>query len=218
MAIRDLVLLPDPRLREVCAPIDVVNDDIKELAQDMLETMYDAPGIGLAAPQIGVLKRLIVVDVAERASEESAGEESAEERPEGSLDDRIVSETISKDGQSPAPSLAASKPGPNPIVLINPQVVARSEERSVYQEGCLSIPEAYGEVERPERITVSFLDLQGQKQDLEADGLLATCIQHEIDHINGVLFIDHLSRLKRERITRKFTKMARQREKTAKAG
>lgn len=210
MAIRELVLLPDPRLRETCAPIDVIDDDIKQLAQDMLETMYDAPGIGLAAPQIGVLKRLIVVDVAERAAQENAQPSEAHQEPDP---------TATQDEESAAPlppeKEPEQEPNPNPLILINPELVARSEERSVYQEGCLSIPDVFGEVERPRCITVRFLDLEGSQQELHADGLLATCLQHEIDHINGVLFIDHLSRLKRERITKKFAKLARQRDKTA---
>ena len=190
MAILDLVLLPDPRLRQVCAPIETIDEEVRTLAANMLETMYDAPGIGLAAPQIGVLKRIVVVDVAERAEAEG--------------DDGEGKNTDTK---------AEAKP--NPIVLINPQITAESEVRSTYQEGCLSIPEVYEDVERPIAIQVRYMDLDGAEQLIEADGLLATCIQHEIDHINGVLFIDHLSRLKRDRITRKFTKMARQREKAA---
>lgn len=191
MAIRDLVFLPDPRLREECVLIDVVDEDIRELASDMFETMYDAPGIGLAAPQIGVMKRIVVVDVSERA-----------ERETGEVD---------SEANDPSPA----EPASNPLALINPEIIATSEKRSVYQEGCLSIPDVYEDVERPEVITVRYLDLEGAEQTLEADGLLATCIQHEIDHINGVLFIDYLSRLKRERIKRKFAKMAKQREREA---
>ena len=178
MTLRNLVLLPDPRLREVCEPITEINDDIRTLADDMLETMYDAPGIGLAAPQIGVLKRIVVCDVAERSAreDENANEEDAK---------------------------------PDPMVLINPEIVAVSDARSTYQEGCLSIPDIYEDVERPTAVRIKFTRLDGETEEQDVDGLLSVCLQHEIDHINGVLFIDHLSRLKRERITKKFVKLAR---------
>ena len=168
MAKRPILILPDPVLRRVAEPVPVVDDRIKSLAADMLETMYAAPGIGLAAPQIGILERVIVCDVA-------TGEEDE----------------------------------PAPMVLVNPEILEKSEETSVYEEGCLSIPDYTEDVERPARVTVSFLDREGARQTVEADGLLATCLQHEIDHLNGVLFIDHLSRLKRERVVKKFTKQAK---------
>jgi peptide deformylase len=172
MAIRPLVILPDSMLRKVSAPIGDITPEIRKLAEDMLETMYDAPGIGLAAIQIGEPVRLVTLDVSKKAEE---GEEQARE----------------------------------PMVFVNPEVTWRSEELSSYEEGCLSIPEYYEEVERPARVKVSYRDLDGKTQEIEADGLLATCLQHEIDHLNGVLFIDYLSRLKRERVTKRFAKAAK---------
>jgi len=168
MAKRPILILPDPLLRKVAAPVERVDDRVRQLAEDMLETMYDAPGIGLAAPQVGVLERVVVCDV--------VTEEGAE---------------------------------PEPRVLVNPEVIARHEETKVYEEGCLSIPEYTEDVTRPAQVTVRFTDLQGEERELQADGLLAVCLQHEIDHLNGVLFIDHLSRLKRERVIKKFQKQAR---------
>lgn len=167
MTIRDIVILPDPVLRQTCEPVAEVDDDVRRLMDDMLETMYDAPGIGLAAIQIGVLKRVVVIDLA-------------------------------KDDQPKAP-----------VFLVNPEIVWRSEETSLYEEGCLSIPEYYEEVERPARCRVRFLDRDGQPQELDCEGLLATCVQHEVDHLDGVLFIDHLSKLKRDRVTKKFAKAVR---------
>ncbi|NVK36220.1 MAG: peptide deformylase [Rhodobacteraceae bacterium] len=167
MTKRDIIIIPDPVLRKVCEPIVSVDDEIKRLADDMLETMYAAPGIGLAASQIGVLKRLFVLDV-------------------------------SKEEESEAP-----------MVFINPQITWSSDELSVYQEGCLSIPEYYEEVERPAAVKVQYLDQTGKEHEIEADGLLATCIQHELDHLNGKLFIDYLSKLKRDRVMKKFTKQAK---------
>ncbi len=167
MAIRPILIIPEPQLRQISAPVLKIDRDVEKLVADMLETMYDAPGIGLAAVQVGVKKRVITIDVA----------------------------------RDDAPK--------NPIALINPEIIAVSDETSVYNEGCLSIPEYYEEVERPARVTVRYQDLKGAMQETAADGLLATCIQHEIDHLNGVLFIDHLSRLKRDRVIKKFTKAAR---------
>ncbi|WP_310618699.1 peptide deformylase [Flexibacterium corallicola] len=168
MSKKEIVLVPDACLRETCLPIEDVTDEIRQLADDMLETMYAAPGIGLAAPQIGVLKRIFVLDVAERE--------------EGEADKK------------------------EPMVFINPKITWSSEETAVYQEGCLSIPEVYEDVERPVAVKVSYLDRDGTACEIEAGGLLATCIQHEYDHLNGVLFVDHLSRLKRERVMKKYTK------------
>lgn len=165
--IRPLIILPDPILRQVSKPVERVDDDLRRLADDMLETMYDAPGIGLAAIQIGLPLQMLVIDLA-------------------------------KDDQPKAPQ-----------VIINPQIVAHSDEPSVYEEGCLSIPEYYAEVERPASVTVTHLDRDGKKQTIEAEGLLATCLQHEIDHLNGVLFIDHISKLKRDMVMRKFRKLAK---------
>jgi peptide deformylase len=170
MAIRPLVILPDARLKLVSEPVTAVTADIRKLADDMLETMYDAPGIGLAAIQIGEPKRLVTIDLARK------------EEP------------------------------PQPVVFLNPEIVWASDDLSVYEEGCLSIPEYYEEVERPSRVRVRYMDLAGATQELEADGLMATCIQHEIDHLNGVLFIDHLSKLKRDRVIKKFQKALKERE------
>lgn len=169
MTIKPLIILPDPVLRQLSKPIERVDSDLQKLADDMLETMYDAPGIGLAAIQVGVARRMLVIDVTK----------DDEER--------------------------------KPQVFINPEIVASSDERSTYEEGCLSIPDYYAEVERPATVTVKFLDREGKEQVIEADGLLATCLQHEIDHLNGVLFIDHISRLKREMVIKRFTKAARAR-------
>jgi peptide deformylase len=170
MAIRPIIILPDPKLRLVSEPVEAVDDDIRLLLDDMVETMHDAPGIGLAAAQIGVLKRLVVIDLAKK-------DEPSE-----------------------------------PQYFVNPEIVWSSEEKSVYEEGCLSIPEYYEEVERPARIRARFLDREGKSREIEAEGLLATALQHEIDHTNGVLFIDHISKLKRDRVTKKFIKQAKQKE------
>ncbi|HEV2557628.1 MAG TPA: peptide deformylase [Microvirga sp.] len=164
MAIRPLVILPDSKLRLVSEPVPSVTDEIRELARDMLDTMYDAPGVGLAAIQIGTPKRVITMDVSKDENER------------------------------------------HPMVLINPEIVWSSEEKRVYEEGCLSIPEYYEEVERPDRVRFRYMNLDGETVEQDADGLMATCIQHEIDHLNGVLFIDHLSKLKRDRVVTKFKK------------
>lgn len=169
MAILPIIRLPDPRLRLVSEPVARVDGEILQLLDDMLETMYDAPGVGLAAIQVAVAKRVIVADTAR--------------------------------GDEPK----------NPLVFVNPQIVWASEELSVYQEGCLSVPEYYEDVERPARVRVRYLDRNAETQEIEADGLLATVLQHEIDHLEGGLFIDHLSRLKRERVVKKFAKAARER-------
>ncbi len=169
MTIKPLIILPDPILRQVSQPLEAINDEARRLADDMLETMYDAPGIGLAAIQIGVPRRMLVLDVSKEGEEKT------------------------------------------PLVFINPEIVASSDQRSVYEEGCLSIPDYYAEVERPAGITVRYLDRDGSEQTIEADGLLATCLQHEIDHLNGVLFIDHISKLKRDMVIRKFTKASKTR-------
>lgn len=167
MTIRPLVILPDNQLRLVSKPVAAVDDGVRRLADDMLETMYDAPGIGLAAIQIGVPTRVVTIDV------------SREE-----------------DGRKPQ-------------VFINPEVVWSSEETSTYEEGCLSIPDYFEDVERPAKVRVTYMTLQGEQAEVEAEGILATCLQHEIDHLNGVLFIDHISKLKRDRVVRKFTKLAK---------
>ena len=173
MALRDILKIPDKRLRLVSEPVKRVDAGIRALVDDMFETMYDAPGIGLAAIQIGVAKRVVVMD-------------------------------LSKKDEAQAPQ-----------VFINPEITWRSEETSTYEEGCLSIPDYYEEVERPQRVKVKYLDLDGKAHEIEADGLFATCLQHEVDHTNGVLFIDHISKLKRDRVIKKFTKAAKA-DKTAK--
>jgi peptide deformylase len=170
MTIRSLVLLPDPRLKQISVPVTKVTSQIRKLAGDMFDTMYDAPGIGLAAIQIGEPYRLVTIDLA---------------KPE---EDR------------------------KPVVYINPEVVWSSSELNIYEEGCLSIPEYYAEIERPNSVRVRYMDIEGVTQEMAVDGLLATCLQHEIDHLNGVLFIDYLSKLKRDRITKKFAKQARLRD------
>ena len=167
MAIMPIVLIPDPVLRQKAAPVDGVDDAIRQLMDDMLETMYDAPGIGLAAPQVGISKRVIVMDCSDD-------------------DDK-----------------------PEPIKMANPEIISLSEEKSTMEEGCLSIPDQRGDVTRPSAITVRYLDENNTQQELACDGLLAVCIQHEVDHLNGVMFIDYLSRLKRDMIIRKMTKEAR---------
>jgi peptide deformylase len=167
MALREIIKLPDPRLRLVSEPVEKVSDEIRALVADMFETMYAAPGIGLAAIQVGIPQRVVTLDLAKK------------DEPK------------------------------NPQVVINPEIVWSSEEHNVYEEGCLSIPELYEEVERPAQVKVRYTDLDGQPHEVEANGLLATCLQHEIDHLNGVLFIDHLSRLKRDRIIKKFAKAAK---------
>ena len=167
MAVRPILVIPDQRLRSVADPIAEVDEEIRTLAKDMLDTMYDAPGIGLAAPQIGVLKRIVVIDVA------GEGEK------------------------------------PDPMVLINPEITRFGDEVQVTEEGCLSIPELYYEVERPSEVTVKYTDLDGKEVVKDADGKLAVCIQHELDHLDGVLYIDYLSRLKRDRVIKKFDKAAK---------
>ncbi|WP_075217692.1 peptide deformylase [Mongoliimonas terrestris] len=171
MSIRPLVILPDSQLRLVSSPVGEITPEVRRLVDDMFETMYDAPGIGLAAIQVGAPLRIVTIDV-------------------------------SRDDDARVPQ-----------VFINPEVLSVSEETSTYEEGCLSIPEYFEEVERPSRVTVRYRDLTGETKEVEAEGILATCLQHEIDHLNGVLFIDHISKLKRDRVVRKFTKQARERAK-----
>ena len=167
--IRSIVLHPDARLKKKSVEVENITDALIKLAEDMMETMYDAPGIGLAAPQIGVLERLIVMDCAKKEDEE-----------------------------------------PDPIIMVNPLITASSEEISVYEEGCLSIPEHFAEVTRPELVQVEWIDLDGKQHSGEFVGLKSTCIQHEIDHLNGKLFIDYLGPMKRQLITRKMQKFKRE--------
>ncbi|WP_171125297.1 MULTISPECIES: peptide deformylase [unclassified Ruegeria] len=166
---RSILIHPDPRLKKVCAPVTDLSDELRQLADDMLETMYDAPGIGLAAPQIGVLDRLIVMDCVKEEGEE-----------------------------------------PRPLIMFNPEIIASSDETNVYEEGCLSIPEQFAEVTRPKVVEVAWIDRDGNAQQETFDDLWATCVQHEIDHLNGKLFIDYLKPLKRQMITRKMQKLKRE--------
>ena len=169
MALRNILIHPDPRLKKVATPVAEVSDDLRRLADDMLETMYDAPGIGLAAPQVAVMQRMIVMDC---AKDEDAT--------------------------------------PEPMALINPEVVWTSDEKNVYDEGCLSIPEQYAEVERPAEVEVAWTNIDGKQMRERFDGLWATCVQHEIDHLDGKLFIDYLGTMKRQMITRKMQKLKRE--------
>jgi peptide deformylase len=167
MALRDIIILPDKRLRQESEPVKAVDAEVRALVDDMFETMYKAPGVGLAAIQVGVPCRIVTVDTAKK------------DEPK------------------------------NPQVFINPEIVWTSEQKNTYEEGCLSIPEYYEEVERPSEVKVRFMDLDGKIQEVAANGLLATVLQHEIDHTNGVLFIDHISKLKRDRVIKKFAKAAK---------
>lgn len=182
MSARPILIHPDPRLRKVCDPVEAVDDELRALIRDMFTTMYEAPGIGLAAPQVGVLKRVIVLDCAARAEEEA-------EDP------------------------AAPPPDPEPVAMINPEITWSSEETSVYNEGCLSIPDQFDTVTRPSAVAVRWLDETGAAQEREMTGLWATCVQHEIDHLNGKLFIDYLGPVRRSMITSKMKKLKRERAK-----
>jgi peptide deformylase len=208
MAIRPLVILPDPRLKLVSEPVGEITPALRQLAQDMFDTMYDAPGIGLAAVQVGVLLRLTVIDVGK--PRDGVDEDDAEEADddEDTEDDEADDSEADDDNLKPK-SKPKSKRKPDPMVMVNPQIVWLSEETNAYEEGCLSIPDYYEQVERPQRVRVRFRNLDGVEQELEADGLLATCIQHEIDHMNGVMFIDYISKLKRDRCIKKFAKAAK---------
>jgi peptide deformylase len=167
MALRDIIKLPDPRLRRVSTPVEELDGELGRLIEDMFETMYEAPGIGLAAIQIGVPQRVVTLDLAKKDEPKT------------------------------------------PHVFINPELVSVSDEKTKREEGCLSIPDYYEEIERPTRVRVRYLDRDGKPQEIDAEGLLATCLQHEIDHLNGVLFIDHLSKLKRSMVVKRFTKTAK---------
>ena len=161
---RKILIEPDPILRKKCSPLEKVDDQTRKLMKDMLKTMYEAPGIGLAAIQIGILKRIVVID-------------------------------ISKDEEKKSP-----------LFLINPEITFRSKKTSVYEEGCLSLPGQFAEIERPAECHLKYLDFDGKTKELKADGLLSTCIQHEVDHLNGILFIDYLSKLKKNMIIKKLLK------------
>ena len=163
MTIRKILVEPDPFLRQVSRDVEEVDDELRKLMNDMLETMYDAPGIGLAAIQVGVPKRVIVIDT------------SKEEKK-------------------------------TPLYFVNPKIIVKSKNKSTYEEGCLSVPGQFAEVDRPDQCHISYLDYSGKKKELKAEGLLATCIQHEMDHLEGILFIDYLSKLKRNLIVKKLSK------------
>ncbi len=167
MAILPIIKLPDPILRQVSKPIETVDDDVRRLAADMLETMYKAPGVGLAAIQVAVARRIVVLDVADKEEE------------------------------------------PEPIVMINPEILTLGPELRMHEEGCLSIPDTHVEIERPSTLRVRYLDAQGKQVERDADGLLATAIQHEINHLDGRLIIDFLSKMRRDMVIRKFKKTAR---------
>ncbi len=165
MALLPIIIAPDPRLKQIAAPVARVDDEIRQLMDDLLQTMYQAPGVGLAAPQVGVLKRVIVVDAAAKDEE------------------------------------------PAPLCMANPELIEVSEEDAAYEEGCLSLPEHYAEVVRPAQVKLRYLDHDNEIRELDAEGLLGTCIQHEMDHLEGILFVDHLSALKRNMILRKLIKL-----------
>ncbi len=167
MPLLPILILPDPKLRLKSEPVETTDAELRQLIEDMFETLYDAPGIGLAAIQVGVPKRVVTVDLHKKDE------------------------------------------APRPQVFLNPEIVESSEETSTYEEGCLSIPDIHEDVERPARVRVRYLSLDGEWREMDAEGLLATCLQHEIDHTNGVLFIDRISKLKRDRIVKKFAKAAK---------
>ena len=167
MAPKEIIAIPDKRLRLKSEPVGKIDDSIKKLVEEMFEAMYAAPGIGLAAIQLGEPKRVVTMDLAKKDDEKE------------------------------------------PQVFINPEILWTSEDKNVHEEGCLSIPEYYEEVERPAEVKVKYTDLDGKPHEVHATGLLATCLQHEIDHLNGVLFIDHISKLKRDRVVKKFSKQAK---------
>ena len=168
MALLPIITAPDPRLKTVASRIDAVDDDIRRLMDDMLETLYAAPGVGLAAPQVGISKRVVVVDVARTGG------------------------------------------APEPMQMANPEIIEASSERSTVEEGCLSLPEHFAEVKRPKRVRIRYLDRENEIREQDMDGFLATCIQHEMDHLDGILFVDHISGLKRGMIMRKLTKLKKQ--------
>ena len=182
MAILPILEVPDPRLKTVSAPVDVFDDDLKRLVADMFETMYDAPGIGLAAIQVGVPKRVLVIDLQEP--------------------DPDAQEECGDDGCGHNHAVIRK-----PMVFINPEILDPSEDLSIYSEGCLSVPDQYAEVERPATIRARWQDIDGKVHEEDMQGLLATCLQHEMDHLEGILFIDHLSRLKRAMVLKKLNKL-----------
>ena len=183
MAILPILEVPDPRLKTVSEPVTVFDDDLKTLIADMFETMYDAPGIGLAAIQVGVPERILVIDLQEPVEHDHEHGEHCDHEHD------VVHD---------------------PKVFINPEILDPSEDLNVYSEGCLSVPEQYADVERPATITARWQDETGKKYEEQVDGLLATCLQHEMDHLEGILFIDHLSRLKRQMVLKKLAKQRKE--------
>ncbi|MEL0072566.1 MAG: peptide deformylase [Rhodobiaceae bacterium] len=200
MTIRPIIEVPDKRLRTISKPVDAVTDEMRVLMDDMLETMYDAKGIGLAAIQVGVAQRIIVMDLSPSLEDVETTTED-----EASADD-FDNESASKQDRYDLSSYAHE----GPRYFVNPEIVWASEETNNYQEGCLSVPGFYDDVARPAQCRVKFLDYDGKAQEIDCDGLLATCIQHEMDHLNGIVFLDHLSRLKRDRILKKLRKAERE--------
>ena len=168
MSVKKIIAIPDPILRQISEPVKSVDKEIKKLSEDMLETMYEAPGIGLAAVQVGVLKRVIVIDLSKKDEKK------------------------------------------NPLFIINPELTFKSDDLVSYEEGCLSIPSQFAEVKRPKKCNIKYLDIKGNEKEIKAEGLLSTCIQHEIDHLNGILFIDHLSKLKKDLILKKTKKQKKE--------
>ena len=179
MALRKILTEPNETLRKKSLTVEVVDENLQKLMDDMLETMYAAPGIGLAAIQIGVPKRVIVLDIGQRKKSESTSDEKQTERK-------------------------------NPMYFVNPEIITKSTNNSTYEEGCLSVPGQFAEIDRPDKCHVKYLDYYGQPKELVAEGMLATCIQHEIDHLEGILFIDYLSKLKKSMIVKKLTKQKEQ--------
>lgn len=179
MAIRPIIEVPDPLLRQKSTPVDAVDDELRALIADMFETMYAAPGIGLAAIQVGVPKRVLVIDLQEPPAEEGG------------------------------------EPIKDPRIFINPEILDTSDQEVPYTEGCLSVPDQYAEVERPDRVRARWLDENGEQHEEDIEGLLATCLQHEMDHLEGILFIDHLSRLKRDMILKKIAKLRKEEKQAA---
>lgn len=183
MSLLPIIEIPDPILRAQSAPVESIGDDVTRLVRDMFETMYKAPGIGLAAVQVAVPRRIVVIDLQEPGPPEGDEEEG--------------------------------EPVRDPYVFINPEIVSSSATRKTYSEGCLSIPDQYAEVERPASVRAQWLDETGQRREGEFDGLMAVCLQHEVDHLNGILFIDHLSRLKRDMVVKKVIKARKERGKSS---
>jgi peptide deformylase len=188
MSLLPIIEVPDPLLRAQSAPVESITDDITRLVADMFETMYEAPGIGLAAIQVAVPRRLLVIDLQEPVLSGAEGPEGGDEEGE---------------------------PVRKPHVFINPEIVHRSDARKIYNEGCLSIPDQYAEIERPDIVRARWIDEKGRPQEGEFGGLMSVCLQHEVDHLNGVLFIDYLSRLKRDMVVKKVLKARKEREKAA---